>query len=297
LTSIVFAGFFLSYGKNFLIQVFLFQFVVHASGTLSPKLHLFREVLDINLSLGLAGIAVLAVKRTFRQWALCLSELLFTFLFLVVFNATFWPHNGLELLPWLCLLGGCFIAEIIRSIGERKPAPAGLVGAGVFVLLWLLIFPVKIADWGFGYQKRSDIAELSRAVQAHTNPAEFVFVPSIIAFEANRREVIPFEEIAGTMIDLEQRVQQKGWIGTLRDSGVNKENFRYNVEHSREFYLPQLVSAIRNGLVPVVINPPGQGIGPFIPVKIKEEFLKEIGYVPIYGRHNYILWFLPRNVR
>jgi len=292
LTALIFGVLLVSYGRAFFIQVFLFQFVVHASAALAPKLRLFSEILDINLSLGFAGLLLLILNRKLKFWMLPVLELSSTFLFIVLLNATFWPHNGIELLPWLCLLAGYFIAGIVAGIRELKLNPGLAVAVCLFVILATTVFPFKVGDWGFGYQKRSDIESLSKVVKIHSRPEDVIQVPSIIAFESNRKEAVPFEEIAGTMIDLQDEVQRKGWMATIRNPNLDKQNFGANVEQSRRFWIPKLFLALQENRIPVVMNSPTRGIGPFVPIHIKEPFLRQLGYTPLSLPGNYVLWFL-----
>lgn len=296
--ALAYFGFYLSYGRNFLIQVFLFQFLVHASLSLGPKLRLFREILDINLSLGLSALFIVFARREIRAWLLPLCLLLSSFCFVVLFNATFWPHNGIELLPWLSLFGGYFIASILAWLRgmlfgyNGKSIPASFIVASllVFLCLTMFVFPVKIANWGFGYEKRKEIEEVSRFVKKNTNPNDKILVPSIIALESNRIEVVTFPEIAGTMIDLTNRVALNGWSATLHSSGINQKDFGLNVESSRRFWLPGLMEAIRNGRVPVVIHHSPQNFGPFRPLVLKDSFLQEQGYALAGKSLNYVVW-------
>ena len=153
---------------------------------------------------------------------------------LVLFNPTYWAHTGIELLPWLSLAAGFLAAGVVRALrrpasraeaaGRVRPARAWACAAAAAGLL-IFVAPIRNLNWeagdgstyGFGYRDRGEIEAAAAFVHAHTGPQALVAAPPIIAFAADRRELVPYQKIAGTIDALTEAVRRRGYIAALRD--------------------------------------------------------------------------------
>ncbi|MGE5244956.1 MAG: hypothetical protein ACM3SQ_12075, partial [Betaproteobacteria bacterium] len=134
------------------------------------------------------------------------------------------------------------------------------------------------STYGFGYRSRSEIAAAAAFVRAHSHPDAPVATPPIIAFAANRRELIPYAEVAGEMDELAADVRQDGWIATLQGEASRRGTFWESVEASRNRMTPKLEQALASHAVAVVINDSQDDLFPFPMIDVAQPTLEADGY-------------------
>lgn len=291
------------FGMPFLVQVVLFRLVHGGFHTLSGQWREWLGSLDLAFAAGAAGLTLLLVTRDARRWhawALPLLNLGFGILLLVVLNPTFWAHDSVELLPWFALLAGVLVqgvaaARRASSRHSRGAVVAALAGAAV---LLMFVTPLRHANWGpgaasaygFGYRDRAEIDRAASFVRTHTSPGEPVAMPPILAFQANRPELVVYPELAGTIMTLEREVKEKGILNALRTTEVGQAMFWDEVNASREVWLPTLATAITHRQVGAVINFSPADLFPVPLIDVPDAPLRASGYSPALVTEHYVVW-------
>ncbi len=295
------------FGNDFVVQVFLFRAVHAAFPSLAVKLTEMRLTMDASLACGAAGGALILWSRRTRAWRGPLLQLGADFVVLVLFNPTYWAHTGIELLPWLSLAAGFLVAGVVRAL--RRPASrAEAAGRIQSARVWacaaaaagLLIFvaPIRNLNWeagdgstyGFGYRDRSEIEATAAFVRARTGPQALVAAPPIIAFAADRRELVPYPEIAGTIDALTEAVRRRGYIAALRDPDLRGGAFWDTVDASRERIAPQIASAVKDRRVAAVVNDSPDDLMPVLFVALPQNTLEAAGYQLESASAHYDVW-------
>lgn len=290
------------FGVDFLAQVVVFR-AVHASfPSLAVKLDEMRYSLDISLATGLAGAALVVWQRRVRDWLLPLTLLAAGFVFLVALNPTYWAHTGIELLPWLALLGGWLVAATIRSLARRQQHRAAAVACAIVAAALLVyVAPIRNLNWqagdgavyGFGYRDRAEIATMAAFVRAHAAPDALVAAPPIIAFAANRREVVPYAEVAGDVDEIANLIRTRGYLAALTDPSLRGRSFWDSVEASRDRMAPALADAVRSHRAAVVIDDSPDDLLPLPLVNLPPPALEAAGYDLSSVSTHYEAW-IPR---
>jgi len=272
----------LMFGADFIVQVFLFRAMHATFPSLSVKLDEMRLTTDIAFALGVAGVVLIAWTRESRRLAPLLLQLGCGFVFLVLVNPTYWAHTGIELLPWLSLSGGFLVAATARSVTRTK----ALVCGGLAGLLLLFVSPLRNLNWqagdgsryGFGYRDRSEIEGTALYVRAHSQSSDVVATPPIIAFQANRRELIPYPEIAGVVERMTASVRERGYIATLGDAGLRYGSFWDSVEASRVRVAARIATAVEQRVPAVIIDDTDDDLMPARFVDLTADRLRANGY-------------------
>lgn len=314
-----------AFGTDFVVQVFVFR-LVHASfPSLGVKLNEMRYTLDLAFAIGLAGLVFIAWTGRTRAWLAVVLQLGSGFLFLVLLNATYWAHTGIELLPWLALAGGALVAavagrlpvldaagarrasagrsrvrseKVSRRSGEPRNRMPALICAGGAVLLVLFVSPVRNLNWeagdgstyGFGYRDRSEVARLASFVREHTAADGRVATPPLIAFAANRRELVPYAELAGDIGELTDAVRRDGYVAAISGSPLRTRTFWEGVEASRERIAPQVDTAVAARRVGAVINYSADDLFPVPLIDVAQEKLEASGYELGLITSHYEVW-------
>lgn len=286
---------FVAFRADFIVQVILFRAVHATFPSLLVKFDEMRLTTDIAFALGMAGAIFIVWSRQAHRFAAPLFQLGCAFFFLLLLNPTYWAHTGIELLPWLSLCGGCLIAAVGRALvprswlGHASHALAtrtkAIVCSGVCASLLLLVSPIPNLNWqagdgspyGLGYRDRSEIERVAAYVREHTKSDEVVATPPIIAFATNRREIIPYPEIAGTIEDLTASVRQRGYIATWADA-ARYASFWDSVEASRVRVAAHVAASVAQHVPAVVINDPPNDVMPVQFVNLSPEMLRANGY-------------------
>jgi hypothetical protein len=295
-------------GDAFLVQVYLFRRAIPGAPSIWVRLNDLRMSLDLPLALGLVGIGWMTLTGRLRVWSLPLAMLACPVLMYVVLNVTYWSHNGIELLPWLSLVGGAALADIGPLLAGRRSGSVtarGVVSTGATrahavaaaitaVLLLAFVIPIRNLNWGvdsvhgFGYRDRREIAELAEVVRSHSAPSDPIAVPPIIAFEANRLELVTYPELAGMLRALEEETARVGyWPILMGRSRLRGQDFWDAVAESRRLWLPQLADAISSRRTPVVINSSPADLFPVPLIDVPEETLQRYGYTRVHATANY----------
>jgi Dolichyl-phosphate-mannose-protein mannosyltransferase len=280
------------YGRDFLIQVFLFR-IAHGKLPWFGKLILLLRVLTVNIVLAIPGLFL--IKFRTRQWTLVLLHLVFAS-FVIALNPTFWPHNGIELLPWLSLLGGVFISEIgkyaIRLVRrQEKLVTWKAIGLLLFLLGFGGLLQASFGDWGFGFRSREELQTMADRVRMRTPPDEPIMVPNMIALLAERIEFIRYPEVLGSIIEQTRSVNQRGFLNSLILLPRNR-SFSQNVTASSRNWTPYVLQAIKSKKLKAFINsaPADKGVASLI---LPEKFLNANGYIIDFKTEHYTLW-IPR---
>ena len=277
LLSLVLAAVF---GQDFIVQVVVFRLVHATFPSLATKIDEMRMTLDVSLAAGAAGIVWLVWTGRARRWAGPLLQLASGFVFLVLVNPTYWAHTGIELLPWLALTGGALVAAI-----PARRAPAIVCAAGAIALL-VYVAPIRNLNWeagdgstyGFGYRDRHDIARAAEYVRAHSADDALVATPPIIALAANRREVVPYGEVAGEIDEITALVRRDGYLAALESDALRERGFWDSVRRSQERMAPVLDAALDRHKIAVVIDDSSDDLFPIAMVSFPQEQLERAGY-------------------
>lgn len=291
------------FGPPFLVQVVLFRLAHAGFHTLTGQLREWLGSLDLEFAAGAAGLVLIAGTGRLRQWALPLLHLAFGVVLLVLLNPTFWAHDSIELLPWLALPGGLLVADAWTMFGQANrraapPKPLLLTAMAGAVALLVFVTPIRHAQWGpgaasaygFGYRDRAEIDRAAAAVRAHTSPGEPVAMPPILAFAANRPELIVYPELAGTIMTLQREVDAKGIVTALRTTDVGKRMFWDEVSASQAVWLPQLAQAIERHQVGAVIDFSPADLFPVPLIDVPDDTLRANGYSPVTVTPHYTVW-------
>ena len=276
LLSLVLAAVF---GQDFIVQVVVFRLVHATFPSLATKIDEMRMTLDVSLAAGAAGIVWLVWTGRARRWAGPLLQLASGFVFLVLLNPTYWAHTGIELLPWLALAGGALVAAIPA---RRTPA---IVCAAAAIGLLVYVAPIRNLNWeagdgstyGFGYRDRHDIARAADYVRAHSADDALVATPPIIALAANRREVVPYGEVAGEIDEITALVRRDGYLAALRSDQLRERGFWDSVRASQERMEPALDAALDAHRIAVVIDDSSDDLFPIAMVSFPQEQLERAG--------------------
>ena len=302
------------FGRDFLVQVFLFRAVHAAFPSLAAKLTEMRLTMDVSLALGLAGAALILWTRRAAAWAGPLLQLACGFVLLVLFNPAYWAHTGIELLPWLSLCAGWLVASVVRAV--RQPAarqstavrvsPARVYACAIAAGALLIFFaPVRNLNWeagdgsiyGFGYRDRRDIAAAAAYLDAHTDAQALVAAPPIIAFAADRRELVPYPEIAGTVDALTDAVRRRGYLAALRDPDLRHASFWESVDASRERIAPQIAAALKDHRLAALVNDSPDDLMPIQFVDVPQAALEADGYQLESAFAHYDVWLPGKRTR
>jgi hypothetical protein len=287
------------FGADFLVQVFVFRAVHAAFPSLSVKLDEMRLTMDISLALGAAGVGLIAWTRDARRWEMPLLQLGCGFVVLVFLNPTYWAHTGIELLPWLALAAGHLVARAVSAVaGDRRPRMPVIVSVGAAAGMLVFVAPIRNLNWqagdgsaaGFGYRDRAELERVGRYVRDHSAPNELVVTPPMIAFVANRTELIPYPEIAGSVQQMTDIVRRRGYVAALTDPDVRHESFWASVEASRDREALRIAAALQARRIAVVIDDSADDLMPFPMVDISPDVLAKNGYSLESASAHYDVW-------
>jgi hypothetical protein len=298
------------FGADFIVQVFLFRAVHAGFPSLAVKLTELSLTMDVSLACGVAGAALILWSHRTRAWAGPLLQLAIGFVVLVLVNPTYWAHTGIELLPWLSLGAGFLVASVLRNL--RRPAVRGRTDARVPAMKTfacaaaaaaLLVFavPVHNLNWdagdgsvdGFGYRDRREVDAAAAYIRAHTDAQALVATPPIIAFAADRRELVPYPEIAGAVDELTDAVRRRGYVAALRDPDLRHGTFWDSVEASRARIAPQFVEALKQRRLAAFVHDSPDDLMPVLFVRVPQAALEANGYQLASAFAHYDVW-LPR---
>jgi hypothetical protein len=300
------------FGTGFIVQVFVFRAVHAAFPSLAVKLEEVRYTMDISLALGIAGTALLLWTRQTLHWIGPLLQLVCGGVVLVLLNPTYWAHTGIELLPWLSLAGGYLVAMAWAHVFRRIRAPgratapggSGPVGvclAGAAALL-LFVIPIHNLNWragdedcvyGFGYRDRAELERVGQFVRAHAAADAPVATPPIVAFIANRGEVVPYQELAGEIDELTEIVRRDGYLAAVTSDTLRHRSFWDSVEASRDRTRPTLDAALERHQTPVLINDSPADLMPVLLTDVSQAQLEAAGYRLEMVTAHYEAWLAP----
>jgi hypothetical protein len=293
-----------AFGRSFAVQVFLFRAVHAAFPSLGVKLDEMRLTLDVSLAAGAAGIVLIIWTGAARRWIAPLAQLACGFVALDLLNPTYWAHTGIELLPWLALAAGFLVVRAVRAFlpgvlpAGSAPRTPVIVCAAAAALMLMVVSPIENLNWqagdgspyGFGYRDRGELERVGRYVRDHSMPADAVVTPPIIAFVANRRELIPYLELAGLVDDLDRAVREGGYFAALTDQNLRYESFWAGVEGSKVREAPRIATAIRQRRVPIVINDSPDDLMPFPLIDVPPGTLVDSAYSLELATAHYDVW-------
>jgi hypothetical protein len=299
------AALFAVFGSDFVVQVILFRLLHATFPSLGVKIDEMRFTLDVAFALGVSGVVLILLTERGRRggvrqspWMIVLCQLASAGIFLVLLNPTYWAHTGIELLPWLSLCGGYLIAAGVGSLFQRKRLPTLIACAALAAALLLFVSPIRNLNWeagdgspfGFGYRDRREIETAASYVRNHSAPDDAVATPPIVALEANRREVVPYPEIAGEIQAIADAVRREGYVKALGDPTLGRGTFWESVEESGRLIAPRLADAIRRREPAIVINDSPDDLMPVQFVDIPPEDLKAAGYALESVTPHYEIW-------
>ncbi len=295
-------GLWLLFGSDFLIQVFIFAASVPAFDSWGLRWAQLTQDTGVHFLPALLGIVAVGLRRQWRRWTPILVLGAFSFLFVAVLKPIVWAHNNLELLPWLALATGFLVDSADRSITRRLRGRAGskFVGAASMTLIGLAVWfgnnLTGIEEPGVQRLiSREEIGIMAAVLRSSTAPDDLVFVPSIVAFEADRKELIPSIEIAGWVKDLTEdcRGRSLGDVLEIVDLWRHRPYFDV-VDRSILSSVKLAESAIRGHRVAAVFSVVPGRPSPISNILLAPRFLFESGYVPAVTTEHYVLWTLSR---
>ena len=282
------------YGDEFIFQTFLFHFM--KGRTLGRNIALFpRMILDVLAPLFVLGCWRLIANRMFsRAVMLVLAIVAAEYAFYGVLSPTAWGHNYLEALPFIAIVAGIGVIDLIDA--PRRPSQkwqflADWRGALIGIsLLW--IAPLVNENWlrgsvyGFGFVPRAEISELARALRAASKPDEDVIAPSFICLEAGRRELIRYPENYGVYREAKAEYDRDGFFAARRRLGA--ADFFRLIFVTRHFWVEQIREAIVSGKVRAVISDSRIQLLPL--VVIPNDFLSSNGFRLVLTTKHFALW-------
>jgi hypothetical protein len=286
------------YGREFVFQTFLFHSMKGRTDFLSLLAYPLA-ILDLQLPLFILGCIALARRRIDSGVVLVLAIVAGEFLFFAVLSPTSWPHNYLEPLPFIAIVGGIGFDWMIRAPSGSR-AWMRLAGSGVFILISLLwIAPLRNESWvrrsvyGFGFVSRDEISRAGTALRNASRSDEEVLAPAFICFQANRRELIRFPETFGVLREAELEYQRDGFAAARAHLGP--ANFFSLIFQTAHFWRRPILESIQDGKLNAVIpDTPIQLLPLVLPsVLLSPTFPQVRGgkdFRPIFQTEHFTLW-------
>jgi len=239
-----------AFGTDFIVQVFLFRAVHAAFPSLAVKLTELRQTMDVSLSLGVGRVDPDRVDR--RDASFC-RRAAAAHLRRHRARSVSIPRTGR--IPASNSCRGSRSPEAISSrrrcgrFGQRaptrarprhgrksprvsrRPPPPGLRRADSQLELGSRRRQsVRLRVSGIDASSK----QFARDVRAHSAPDARVATPPMIAFMAERVELIPYPEIAGEIGELTAVVRRAGYLAAWRDASRRGLSFWDSVEASRD---------------------------------------------------------------
>lgn len=302
------ATFTMLYGEEFLFQTFLFHFLKGAATTY--RLALFpRNFLDVTLPLFAIGCvsAIVLQRRAAANHVLGLTLgcVAANYLFLGWLSPTAWPHNYLDVIPFMAPVSGLGLDRIIgsarnlRAGGSGRPAALGwILGGGATLtvgLVWLT--PLVNDNWirnsvyGFGYLSRAELAVISGAIRGASTPEEPIIAPPFLCFEANRRTFIAYPETYGVYRAARRAVARDGFAAARAFLG--KLDFAQLIDVTSPAWVDEMTLAIADGRVNLVVYDEPLLLRPYVAPPLMpeaEQFLSPLGFVPLLRTRHCTVW-------
>jgi hypothetical protein len=172
---------------------------------------------------------------------------------------------------------------------------------GAAILLLVEVAPVRNLNWqagdgsvyGFGYRDRAELETMGLFVRTRAAANDLVATPPIIAFIANRREIVPYAELAGEMDEIAEIVRRDGYMAAVRNGGLRQRSFWDSVEASRDRMAPTLERALREHRIAVLIDDSPADLMPVPLINLSAERLQDYGYQLESVSRHYEAW-VPR---
>lgn len=280
-------------GWPFVAQVLLFGIQVPSLGDMAAKLAIVTHDLVPLLLAAVAGSVGVVVTDSWRRWRPVLLAGWLGALFVLILKPVAWGHNVLELLPWAALLAAAGVERLAVSLPDRwrsSSAAAVVVAVVALSLGWFAAGPPPRGPrrW-IAESEISRLALATRRAAAHDEP---VFVPSLVAFVADRRELVINFEIAAWSREVEEATRHERGPSALRRvlQGMRARDYVEVVDGSLAATADAAVTAIRSRRLAVVATPRDLWRSPLFPFGVDPQLLQSSGYRPLTSSNHYLLW-------
>jgi hypothetical protein len=140
--------------------------------------------------------------------------------------------------------------------------------------------------YGFGFVPRAEISQLADALRIASKPDDDVIAPSLVCFEAGRKELIRYPETYGVYREAKAEFERDGFFAARRRMG--ESDFTKLIVDTRHIWTEQIRDAIMSGKVPAVICDSPVQLFPL--VFIPDDFLVQNGYRLVLTTENFALW-------
>src|SRR5260370_20360120 len=292
------------YGNEFVLQTFVFHFLKGRGIERKVVVALYpRLILDIIGQLFVLGGWRIFAGRIFNRGVILVLSIVATeYLFFGLLSPTAWGHTSLAALTLIAIVAGVGGAELLAAIrgivASEVPDKSAwrriLSGAALIAIFVFWLTPLKNENWlhvrvyGFGVVPRAEISQLADALRIASKPDDDVIAPSLVCFEAERKELIRYPETYGVYREAKAEFERDGFFAARRHMG--EIDFTRLIVDTRHFWTQQIRDAIVSGKVPAVICDSPVQLFPF--VFIPDEFLAQNGYRPVLTTENFSLWGL-----
>jgi len=281
-----------AFGRPFVAQAILFG--AQHPGFEDPwlKISIVSHDLVPLLVAALAGVTVLVLAGAGLRWLPALLPLLLGGLFVLVLKPVGWGHNVLELLPWSALAVAAASDLAVRHVcprWERRTLVAAVAALVALSAAWFWWGPSPRGP--SRWVSRSEIGRLSHAVREVAPPDGRVFVPSLVAFAAGRRELVINPEIAAWSRALTDAVSTRGVVAVAGEVGaLRRRPYFATVDRSLARTADAAVAAVRRQEIAVVATPVDITRSPVFPFGLEPRLLGRSGYHPVEVGRRYVLW-------
>jgi len=291
------------YGFAFIFQAYVFHFL-KGRDTLGGAAWYPRMIFDVLVPFFILGSARIIAERLYtRTLAIVLAIVGAEYLFFGILSPTAWAHNYLEPLPFIAIVAGLGLKQMLDSIRQLITAEepqrsrfGWVIGGGLLTALCLFwLTPVQNENWlhgsayGFGFIPREEIDRLGDAVRKASRPDEDVIAPSFVCFQANRRELIRFPETYGVYREGRAALQSDGFAKARERLG--RADFFHLIESTMHYWTDEMKQAIESGRVNVVVNDSPIQLLPL--VLVPDELLVKNGFQPVTQTEHFIVWQRP----
>jgi hypothetical protein len=279
------------YGFEFVFQTFIFHFVKGRLAWLDVADYP-RAILDLLAPLFVIGcVRVAAERRVSLALGLVLILVAFNYAFFGLLSPTSWGHNYLDFLPYVAIVAAIGLDRIWTAYRTSEwritGASLGLIAVS---LLWLT--PLVNENWmrggvyGFGYIDRAEVDALSEALRRISAPDDEVIAPSVICFEANRRQLIRYPETYGVYREAEDEFRKYGFFEARQRLG--SADFFGLIASTAHYWKEPMNKALDDGTVNAIIPDSPMQLSPM--VSFSSGTLMDHGFRPYLVTENFALW-------
>ncbi len=292
----IYSYYFLRYGSEVFIQVFLLHFAKGQGHSVWIK---FSQILIPSLAqllpLGAGGLILACRREAETPWRESGLVALLFFGFYIFHSSTMFFHSAIDLLPALALGAGYAGAVLGRGLGGRsEERRAGLVVLSTAAAFGVLgaVTPATVTHGWDGVPRR-ELDQAAAFLRAHTDAGRPIAAPHYLAAEAGRRKLVDYREMIGPYLWVEETWRSQGWgiLGAARQFRDWDRMILANLDR----WQPLVIGAVENRQVGAVVwddRVPEWALATQIDRQLEasQKFLSRAGYQIAYRQGPYTIW-------